>query len=289
MLLIAPEQLDIFQLEDSIWIASAETGLAVYDFSFQTYFACRRPWERPSALTAVGRFGVTTNYRELYLKLKSVGISLIHTPEQYHLCSELTEWYPKLSDLTPRSVWFSTLPSVSEVKYLFDWPIFVKGSRQTSRHSAELSIIHSPKQFERMLEVYQNNPILHWQPLVCREYVNLRSVPGKTGEKIPPAFEFRTFWWYGVCVGAGPYWAAYSNYQWTRVEEYEALSVAQTAAERLKVPFLVVDIAQTIDGQWIVIECNDGQESGYTGIAPISLWQTIVDIEKSRNGSIPWG
>jgi hypothetical protein len=47
------------------------------------------------------------------------------------------------------------------------------------------------------------------------------------------------------------------------------------------VPFLVVDIAQTETGQWIVIECNDGQESGYAGVSPFGLWQRIVDLEKA--------
>jgi len=45
---------------------------------------------------------------------------------------------------------------------------------------------------------------------------------------------------------------------------------------------LVVDVAQSIDGRWIVIECNDGQESGYAGVSPIGLWQNIIALEKAR-------
>jgi len=45
------------------------------------------------------------------------------------------------------------------------------------------------------------------------------------------------------------------------------------------VPFLVVDVAQTEAGRWVVIECNDGQESGYAGVSPFGLWQKIVDLE----------
>ncbi|MDK2123050.1 ATP-grasp domain-containing protein [Parachitinimonas caeni] len=59
-------------------------------------------------------------------------------------------------------------------------------------------------------------------------------------------------------------------------------------AQRLKVPFLVVDIAKMQDGRWIVIECNDAQESGYTGIVPQLLWrqvlQAIPPTEHSGNG-----
>lgn len=282
MILISPEQLDIFCLEDAVWIATAPVDLPKYDFSFQTFFACRHPYYRSEQVTAVGRFGVTTNYADLYEKLKETGISLIHTPEQYLLASELTHWYPKLFDLTPRSIWFDSPPPAEEIESIFTYPIFIKGSRQTSKHQAKLSIIRSRADYEYVVEQYKANPILHWQQFVCREFVELRSVSSTATEKISPSFEFRTFWWHGECVGAGAYWAEFASYSWTGAEKLSGLKIAQEAALRLSLPFLVVDIAQTKGGRWIVIECNDAQESGYNGVAPIALWQKIVDIEKAR-------
>jgi len=277
---INADSLDLFLLEETVWIAFAETGLPSYDFPFDRFFACRRPWRRPDAISAIGRFGVTTNYDRLYAELQTRGVRLIHSPEQYKLASELTEWYPRIQEYTPRSAWFSEPPSPDVVGELFGWPVFVKGSRQTSRHKAHLSIIHSPEEFERVAELYRHNPILHWQSFVCREYIRLRPVDGDTGDKIPPSFEFRTFWFRGECVGAGPYWAGVSSYKWTREEEQEALTVAHEVARRVGAPFLVVDVAQTEDGNWIAIECNDGQESGYAGVAPIGLWNNLVDFER---------
>jgi hypothetical protein len=32
----------------------------------------------------------------------------------------------------------------------------------------------------------------------------------------------------------------------------------------------------------IVIECNDGQESGYAGVSPFVLWKEVVRIERER-------
>ena len=275
-------QLDVFLLEDAVWIAAAEVGLPSYDFQFDLYFACRRPWQRPDSINAVGRVGVKADYPELYSRLDSQGIRLINSPEQHQLASESTEWYPRLSDLTPRSLWFDEPPHSSEITRHFDWPVFLKGSRQTSRHKAELSVIGSPTEYDRAVALYKQDAILRWQPLVCREYINLRPVDGCTGDKVPAAFEFRTFWWYGHCVGAGPYWAAFASYRWTTHEEAAALSVAADASRRLNLPFLVVDVAQTAEGKWIVIECNDGQESGYAGIAPLVLWNRVVDIERDH-------
>jgi hypothetical protein len=101
-------------------------------------------------------------------------------------------------------------------------------------------------------------------------------------EMVPPSFEFRSFWWKGELVGFGPYWNTVADYAITRSEERSAISLARQVASRVAVPFLVVDIAQKADGQWVLIECNDGQESGYAGISALSMWQKIIDIERGR-------
>ncbi len=277
---VDPAQLDIFSLDDILWIAAADTGLPNYDFPFQTFFPCRHPWRRPELITAIGRFGVTTNYTEFYERLSASGVRLIHTPTQYQLASELCSWYPHIHDLTPRSFWFDTPPTAVEVAQTLAWPIFVRASRQTSRHKAARSIVRSANEYEAVVEQYRRDPLLRWQPFVCREFVALRPVPSPPTEMIPPSFEFRTFWWHGQCVGAGPYWAAVVSYSWSEQEQEAALSVAQTAARRLQLPFVVIDVAQTIKGEWLVIECNDGQESSYAGVAPVALWQNIKAAER---------
>jgi hypothetical protein len=277
---ITPEQLDVFWLEESIWMATAQMDLPSYDFAFDTYFACRRPYIRPEKITAIARFGAAINYLELHQQLRADGINLIHSPEQYLLASELPRWYPLIADLTPRSLWFHEPPSVSELEREFSYPIFIKGSRQTSRHKAALSIVNSSADYMQVLEHYRNDPILHWQELVCREFIPLRPVNAVASDTIPPSFEFRTFWWYGQCVGAGSYWSAFSSYSWSTLEQQQALHVARDAATRISVPFLVIDVAQTIHGNWIVIECNDAQESGYAGVNSLGMWQSILQIER---------
>jgi hypothetical protein len=277
---IDANNLNIFLLENALWIASSKIDVPSYDFSFETFFACRYPYQHPETLTAIGRFGAIDHYPDVYNALQREGISLIHTSEQHRLASELTAWYPLLEDVTPRTMCFETPPEASTIEKHFSYPVFIKGSRQTSRHKAALSIIRSRAEYELAREHYKNNPILHWQSFVCREFVPLRPVPVRqTSDKIPPSFEFRTFWWRGQCVGHGAYWADFASYIWTEAEKVAALRVARKAAERLELPFVVIDVAQTEKGDWIVIECNDAQESGYAAVTPITLWQTILDLE----------
>ena len=125
-----------------------------------------------------------------------------------------------------------------------------------------------------MREAYAADPILHWQRPVVREFIDLDRIDGSVPDKVPPAREFRTFWWRGRLVGCGPYWYQLDPYEADDLEK--GLSIAGEAARRLAVPFLVIDIARTAAGRWIVIECNDAQESGYVGISPLALWRNVL-------------
>lgn len=277
MVCVNPDDLDLVLLEEKVWVLVGEVDLPSYDFSLPHFFACRRPWHRTEPISAIGRFGAIADYDQVYRQLAADGINLIHSPEQHLLASELPHWYPLLADLTPKSVWFSKPPDVSVLEQAIGLPLFLKGSRQTHRHQAALSIIRSPKDYYRAVEFFEQDPILQWQDFVCRELIQLRPVAAAPTEKIPASFEFRSFWWRGHCVGAGQYWS--TAYDWNPAEKKAALAIAQAAALRLNLPFVVIDVAQTITGDWIVIECNDAQECGYGAISPFELWQNLLNVD----------
>ncbi|WP_342375929.1 ATP-grasp domain-containing protein [Myxococcus stipitatus] len=274
---------DLLQVEERLWVLNAPTGKGIYDFGFDRFFACRRPYQLPASLEVVARVGVWSDYEVRYRELAAEGVTLVHSPEQHLLATELPHWYPRLTDLTPRSVWFDERPDAKTVEAELGWPVFVKGERQTSRHRKSLSIIEGPEQFEAAMAAYATDPILHWQRVVCRELRPLRRVEEGAPDRIPSSFEFRTFWWRGALVGWGPYWWQGTPYTMTEAEQQEALGLGREVARRVDVPFLVVDVAQEVSGRWIVIECNDGQESGYAGVSPFALWRNILDLELKRS------
>jgi hypothetical protein len=266
-------------LEDALWLVTAATGVPGYDFRFSSFFSTRHPWQRESTVQAIGRLGATGDYEERYTRLLTEdGIQLIHSPPEHLLCSQLPNWYPFINDLTPRSRWYDEHPTWQEVESEFAWPIFLKGARQTSHHRRELAIIENREAFVEAMAQYSIDPILRWQTVVCREFVPLRAVGEQPKSTLPRSFEFRTWWWKQSYVGAGAYWTDV-HYTWTRDEERDALLVAREAARRLQVAFLVIDVAQTNGGQWIVVECNDGQDSGYRAAPPVILWRRILDCE----------
>ncbi|MFH1300939.1 MAG: ATP-grasp domain-containing protein [Planctomycetota bacterium] len=271
---------DLIQLDNTVWVLSAATGILIYDFDFRSAFPCRqREWGNSDEVTVVGRMGAFSDYVAQYAEFLKEGIRLVHTPEEHLRASQLPGWYPLIENLTPRSQWFEEIPKVEQIESEFDWPVFIKGIRQTSHHQRKLSIVESADDCRFALEHYQADSILGWQSLVVREYVPLRQVEDPQVDRIPSSFEFRTFWWQGTCVGAGRYWWEGQRYDWTESEKTAALELAVEAAKRVAVPFLVIDLAMTNEGKWTVIECNDGQESGYAGASPIGIWQNIIDLE----------
>ncbi len=266
-----------FTIANQLGFLEKPTGVATYDFAFGQFFTCDHPL-RPSDLPTVARVGAIEDYANWYSALGDLGFTMIHTPEQHLRCTTLPKWYPLIEGLTPRSQVMGKHPSFKTIESSFSYPFFMKGSRQTNRHQAALSIIRDRSQLEIALSIYQSDPVLHWQDVVCRDYVPLRSIEGGVKGKVPASFEFRTFWWHGNFIGAGAYWFEAEPYQWNETERTHALALAREAARRINCPFVAIDIAQCEDGRWIVIECNDGQESGYADAKPVALWENVLSL-----------
>jgi hypothetical protein len=277
---------DVMLVEDTLYILQAHTDIPIYDFDFRAYFPCRATPQSLIGGPLIARIGAIDDYNNAYAKLLEKGIRLLHSPEEHSRSSQLSGWYNLIEEFTPRSRLYASIPTVAQVQEDFAWPVFVKGDRQTSQHQKSLSIIRNSEDYQTVAANYQADRILHWQPMVVRELVALRCVEDADPNRIPSSFEFRTFWWKGECVGTGRYWWQGRRYDWNEDERRSGLAVAEQAAKRVNVPFLVIDLAMTDDGRWIVIECNDGQESGYAGVSPLGLWTRIIELERTTTEKI---
>jgi hypothetical protein len=265
---------NIAHIENKLIVLSEEVGLSVYDFDFNLHFTCAHPHRIEREELCVLRIGAIADYPAEFNDRLAMGLRLVNSPAEHALASELERWYPLLSDLTPRTQVYDSFPPPEEIEKAFAWPVFVKGSRQTSKHNPELSIIESRAHYERAVRQYMADAIFQWQKPVVREFASLAPVEGQVPGKVRPSLEYRSFWWHGECVGWGRYWYQVAPYECADAEA--GLAVAHEAARRLQVPFLVVDFAKTGDGPWIVIECNDAQEFGYAGVHPLDLWRQVL-------------
>ncbi len=266
--------MQLIQLADALNIVIEKTHVAAYDFDFELFFACRHPAYLPDQSSCVQRTGALADYAQTFSAYAEFGLVPINSLDQHTRASELSAWYPLIADMTPKSAWYPSFPGIDEIEAAFGWPVFIKGTRQTSKHNPDLCVARTPDAYQTIAQAYKDDPILHWQDVVIRELVDLKPLAGSVPGKVRPSVEFRSFWWKGVYVGHGPYWYQLPGYSEPDMEQ--GLALAEEAARRLEVPFLVVDLAKRADGRWTIIECNDAQESGYTGVIPQVLWQNIL-------------
>lgn len=265
----------LVRLENKLNIVCELTNVAAYDFEFELFFQSSHPVFIQDLQSCVLRMGAIADYAEAYEYFLSQNLQLINDPIQHERASELAVWYPFLTELTPVSLCCDEFPPVEKIAEEFGWPVFIKGSRQTSKHNPALCIARNADEYLAIAQHYHNDPILHWQKIVIRRFADLMPIVGQVPGKVSAALEFRTFWWHNECVGYGQYWYQLPAYQAHDIDG--GLELAGLAARRLDIPFLVIDIAKTVQGEWIVIECNDAQESGYTGISPHMLWGSVLD------------
>ena len=251
-----------------------------YDFNFRNYFECKSVVNSIDA-PIILRVGAIGDYVELEKLVNNMGCKLAMTFEEHKMASELSNWYPLISEHTPYSKIYNEFPKIEDVLKEFSFPFFVKGNRQTNKHSKKLCIIENYNMYKELEKHWKVDSILHWQDVVIREYIDLQKVDDLSfPDMVPFSYEFRLFFWKNQLVSYGSYWTMGVQYKLNESDKQEVFSLAQKVAEIINVPFLAVDVAKTNQGKWIVIEVNDAQESGYVGVNRNELWKNIIDIEK---------
>jgi hypothetical protein len=271
----------LIEINGAVCVASQKTNFDIYDFDFRQYFETK-PVITETTLPVILRIGAIKEYDSLSDALMQFDLRLINSIKQHEMASLLPNWYPEIKEFTARSVWYETLPTAATILEDFAFPVFLKGERQTNRHRQDMSIANNLAELENILSYWKQDNVLGWQRLICRDFVKLEKIGERVGDKIQPSKEFRTFLWKNSVVGIGHYWTECEKVELTGSEKAHIINLAEKVSTIVDVPFLVVDVAKKADGDWIVIELNDGQESGYAGVNRLQLWQNIIDIESGK-------
>ena len=272
---------DFIQLSD-IGVLIKNTGIDVYDFSFRNNLDCKSITDA-QASPIVLRIGAISDFEKIRYEVEQTGNRLLYSYDNYLNATDFERWYPLIADKTPRSIVYEMFPTLKNVLQDFSFPFFIKGNRQTNRHQRKLSIIENKEMFDTAREYWERDKILHWQKVVIREYVPLQLIDDMSfPDMIPISYEFRVFFWKKNLVGLAPYWTMVPDYspKPSNPDISYISTLALDVSKKIDTPFLVVDVAKTINGDWIVIEVNDGQESGYARNNPTTLWRKIIQLEK---------
>lgn len=271
---------NIMHIRSAICISAVPTYSPVYDFDFRKYFDATPVFDTVKQ-PLILRVGALDNYAHLFHSLQESGLTLINNIEQHNIASLLPHWYPLIAPYTPRSKWYDNLPDINTIMADFTLPVFIKGERQTNRHQLRSSKANSKQELQTILDNWKNDPILNWQKLTCREFIPLEKIGEAIGNKIQYSKEFRVFTWKNKVIEIGQYWTDAPTTTLSFKEQGEISLLVEQVAQIVQVPFLVVDVAKTAAGEWIVIELNDAQESGYAAVSRLNLWSRIIETEQS--------
>lgn len=268
---------DLFQLAPNISVAVTEQHVNLYDFDFRKFFAVTSIFgEIKSQL--ILRIGALHSYSDIYESFLDMGLQLINSVEQHNLVTYLPNWYPKIAEFTPRSIVYSEFPSVQQIENNFLYPIFIKGERQTNKHNKALCIAESRDELHFILDSWGTDEILNWQKVIVREFVKLQAMEPPVKGELQKSLEFRAFVWFGQLLSIGAYWPSESKPILSFSDKQQINKMIALIYSKIQVPFMVIDFGKTVDEEWIVIELNDAQESGYAMNSKMNLWTQLIQL-----------
>jgi len=220
----------------------------------------------------IPRFYPFWNYLEDELKV--VGVKTIAPYSQHDWLSDIRVWAPVLGSLTPQT-WL-TLTQVKDSG--FSGPFFVKGIDKSLKQDFErFCFAEDIQDLPRVLGNLKG-ALFAEQELVIREFKELKNYGRSAVSGAPIAHEFRVFVYGSQIISSGFYWESVK----TRA------SIAGFAGEPPReliekvielvgdnANFYSVDVALTQDGEWLVVEVNDGFLSGLTAIDPLEHYSKL--------------
>ena len=227
----------------------------------------------------IGRYSVLPFYLELETDLAMVGSRLINTYEQHNYLADLQQWYEDLKDFTPKT-WFH-MEDVPEG----ECPYILKGETNSKKFLWDTHMYAPTKKdaVQVMLRLMDDG-LIGSQRIYIRKYVPLfRLATGYHG--LPITKEFRFFIYKNIILSGGFYWSSHSDDLEDLVGGIPSPSEVpdtflREVMDRIrgKANFYALDVAQQENGEWIVVELNDGQMSGLSENDPNLLYSNLRDI-----------
>jgi hypothetical protein len=225
----------------------------------------------------VGTIPSEALYRAVDAGLRARGIVLVNDPDAHLQVFEFDRAYPRIADLTARSVVISDLAAVEAAARAVGLPAFVKGALLSRKHQGwSACVATTVDELRELAAQLLRRPYFSRGRVVVRELLPLRRFTVPASE-FPVGREYRVFLLRGEALAYGYYWPYRGD--WAALSGAEAaamLAAATAAARRLDAPLVSVDARQLEDGAWRVIETGDPQFSGLSFIDPRPLWAKLA-------------
>ena len=239
-------------------------------------------------------FHVVNNRSECYINKVIPRYSLLPYPEEVHwdldnqFCDTINSlfqhqwiadfsWYNAVKDYTPES-WKEK--DFHLCKY--SGPFVVKGCTNSKKFQWNTCMFAKDKyQASEIACNLKQDMYLCDQDIIIRKYVQLNVFEEGLNE-LPFSEEYRLFFYKEWLLADGYYWSCAEKTDYTIPED--GLQFGLDIAKKIEkhVNFFVLDVAKTENGDWILIEINDGCMSGLSECNPDELYRNLRNAIKDK-------
>lgn len=231
-------------------------------------------------------------YDMLYAELLKNGIKLINTPVMYKHCHYLPESYSKIDKYTPKTIWvekgeFNEMLKAlhDKTKVFGDSPVIIKDYVKSCKHQwSDACYVPDAADLENFDRVVKNLLDIRGEDfeggVIVREFINLEFLSEHPKSKMPLSKEFRLFFLNHSLLQIFNYWDEGDYHD--EMPSSEKISKFIEIAKNIESEFFTMDIAKTIDGEWIIIELGDGQVSGLPYNADLNIFYSGIMSQANK-------
>ncbi len=207
-------------------------------------------------------------------EILNIGAVPINTYGQHKYAADLQNYVQDLKELTPKT--WDRIQDIPDVG-----PFILKGETN-SRKSSWSKNMFAPTKADA-IDVYGrlcDDALICQQKIFIRQYVPLVTYAIGIGG-VPITEEYRFFAAFGEIIAGGYYWQNYvDDLGFVPNPDSVPREFLAEVLNRIgnQINFVVIDVARTQDGNWIVIELNDGCQSGTSCVDLDTLYSGLKSI-----------
>jgi hypothetical protein len=204
----------------------------------------------------IGRYSVLPLYAELERDLALLGSRLINSYEQHRWIASF-DYYRALSKYTPE-----TWDDENIYQCRHQGPFVVKGKTKSRKWQWKTHMFAKTKSDALQLaQRLKDDAEIGEQGVVYRKYVPLRTF-GLGRDEMPVTNEWRFFYFKTQRLSYAYYWPGSDFLDKASIPSHGIQLADEIAAIACNfADFFALDLAETEQGDWILIEVNDGQTS----------------------------
>ncbi len=217
------------------------------------------------------------DYETVYEILKTRNLDLINSPEEFSKSEYFDQFYPFIKEDSIESGIASNIIEAKTIADKLGYPLFLKGAIQSlKKFGWENCIANSESELIEIFNRLKFKDDFSLGKIIIRELVELRHNE-IGGNGIPKAHEYRFFVLNGEIIDYSYYWNGDNPFRLKKSELELLKTMVLKNAKRVDVPYISVDVGETVKYGWKVIEIGDGQFSDIRNIPPLKLWNYIIE------------